>query len=384
MEVFELPLDACTHLTHRIKKICRDRGYNYRNYKAQVYRLLATDLGKVWARRRSIHRVLRDYGVADQRSDSWHLRRSEMMTASEITKAFKTASPSAKKELLMRKLDGPKAAGDSGPITACLWGTQFEPLAKEIYGDIQGGAEIVDTTCVVHPVYPFLGASPDGIVLTKDKMDYRWGKLVEFKCPISRKFTQESAIPDAYYHQMQMQMECCNIDECDYVEMQFKTCGRTEWNASDSPYRGVMVVYDDGKISYKPKEEDPDVWKSKIEGDEHRVVWWYLANIRIENVLRDPRWLTDRIDEFKEFWSMVLDCRRDPSRMEHYIPPTAPPEPQSAPPSEACVNQVPENGLSSARTMKLLLGPEPSQTTDLETPGPQSVPETPQTGHPQQ
>jgi putative phage-type endonuclease len=384
MEVFELPLDACTHLTHRIKKICRDRGYEYRNYKAQVYRLLATDLGKVWARRRSIYRVLRDYGVADQRSDSWHLRRSEMMTASEITKAFKTASPSAKKELLMRKLDGPKAAGDSGPITACLWGTQFEPLAKEIYGDIQGGAEIVDTTCVVHPIYPFLGASPDGIVLTKDKMDYRWGKLVEFKCPISRKFTQESAIPDAYYHQMQMQMECCNIDECDYVEMQFKTCGRTEWNASDSPYKGVMVVYDDGKISYKSKEEDPDVWKSKIEGDEHRVVWWYLANIRIDNVLRDPRWLTDRIDEFKEFWSMVLDCRRDPSRMEHYIPPTAPPAPPDDRPSVAGGNREPADSLLSGRTMIIHLGLESSETCDQETPGLQSSLETQQTGLPPQ
>jgi len=383
MEVFELPLDACTHLTHRIKKICRDRGYDYRNYKAQVYRLLATDLGKVWTRRRSIFKVLRDYGVADQRSDSWHLRRSEMMTASEITTAFKTASPSARKELLMRKLDGPKT-NDGGPITACLWGTQFEPIAKEIYGDIQGGAEIVDTTCVVHPVYPFLGASPDGIVLTRDKMDPRWGKLVEFKCPISRKFTQESAIPDGYYHQMQMQMECCNIDECDYVEMQFKTCGRTEWNATDSPYKGVLVVYDDGKIVYKPKEEDADEWKAKIEGDEHRVVWWYLGNIRIDNVPRDPRWLTDHIQEFRDFWEMVMVCRADPSKIEHYIPPTAPPEPQSAPPSEACANPAPENALSSGRTMKLLLGPEPSELTDLETPGSQSVPETPQTGHPQQ
>jgi len=379
MEVFDLPLDACTHLTHRIKKICRDRGYDYRNYKTQVYRLLATDLGKVWARRRSIHRVLRDYGVADQRSDSWHLRRSEMMTASEITKAFKTASPSAKKELLMRKLDGPKT-NDGGPITACLWGTQFEPLAKEIYGDIQGGAEIVDTTCVVHPIYPFLGASPDGIVLMKDKMDYRWGKLVEFKCPISRKFTQETPIPDAYYHQMQMQMECCNIDECDYVEMQFKTVGRTEWNTTESPYKGALVVYDDGRISYKPKEEDPDIWKSKIEGDEHRVVWWLLGNIRIDNVLRDPRWLSDHIDEFKEFWRMVQDCRRDPSRIEHYIPPTAPPAPPEPAPSVASGNPGLAGGSLIVRTMKLHLGTEVAETSDLETPEPQTSHESQQTG----
>jgi putative phage-type endonuclease len=381
MELFELPLDASTHLTHRIKTICRHRGYHYKHYKAQVYRLLATDLGKVWARRRSIHRVLRDYGTADQRSDSWHLRRSEMMTASEITKAFKTASPSARKELLMRKLEGPKPAGDNGPIAACVWGTQFEPLAKEIYGDIQGGAEIVDTTCVVHPIFKFLGASPDGIVLTKDKLDYRWGKLVEFKCPISRKFTQDTPIPDAYYHQMQMQMECCNIDECDYVEMQFKTSGRTEWTASDSPYKGVMVIYDNGNVVYKPKDEDPDTWKAKIEGDEHRIVWWYLGNIRIQNVPRDPRWLADHIQEFKDFWDMVLDCRRNPSKIESYMPSTVQPADPGAVLSVACGNPEPADALSSGRTMIIHLGPDVPETSDLETPGLQTSLETPQTEH---
>ena len=124
MEVFELPLDACTHLTHRIKTICRNRGYHYKNYKAQVHRLLATDLGKVWSRRRSVFKVLRDYGVADQRTDAWHAKRSEMITASEVTKAFKNATPGARRELLMRKIEGQKP-GDGGSMTACLWGTQF-------------------------------------------------------------------------------------------------------------------------------------------------------------------------------------------------------------------------------------------------------------------
>jgi putative phage-type endonuclease len=307
-----------------------------------------------------------------------------MMTASEITKAFKTASPSARKELLMRKLEGPKSGAESGPIAACVWGTQFEPLAKEIYGDIQGGAEIVDTTCVVHPIFKFLGASPDGIVLTKDKLDYRWGKLVEFKCPISRKFTQDTPIPDSYYHQMQMQMECCNIDECDYVEMQFKTSGRTEWNTSDSPYKGVMVIYDDGKVVYKPKDEDPDTWKAGIEGDEHRIVWWYLGNIRIQNVPRDPRWLSDHIQEFKEFWDMVLDCRRNPSRIEHYIPPTAPRDDPSSTLSVACENPGPADALSSGHTMIIHLGPEVPEMSDLETQGLQTSPETQQTGLQQQ
>jgi putative phage-type endonuclease len=187
-----------------------------------------------------------------------------MITASEVTKAFSAATPSGKRELLLRKLEGPKTEG-GGPIGACLWGTQFEPLAKKIYGDMQGGAEIVDTSCVQHPVYGFLGASPDGIVLTKDPLDYRWGKLVEFKCPISRVFTQTSTIPDAYYHQMQMQMECTGIHKCDYVEMQFKTGTQTAWRASTSPYKGVLAVYDNGKIVYMPDEErTPNEWKKTL------------------------------------------------------------------------------------------------------------------------
>ena len=368
MEIFELPQDVCTHLSRRIKTICWEKGYHYGTYKKQVHKLLATDLGKVWARRRSVYRVLRDFGVADQRSDSWHLRRSEMITASEVTKAFKTATPSGRKELLMRKLDGPKQT-QGGTMTACLWGTQFEPIAKEIYGDIQGGAEIVDTTCVVHPVHKFIGASPDGIVLMKDTMDARWGKLVEFKCPISRPFTQTSPIPNDYFHQMQMQMECCNIDECDYVEMQFKTCGKTEWLASASPYKGVFAVYDTGILDYKPKEMDFAVWRKTLEGDEMRVVYWTLNNIRIENVLRDPKWLPTYLPDLLAFWDIVAECRADPSKIESYIPTTAPPDVQSPAPAETRGSPG-RGGASSAAhttTIRLFLGePEPS---DLETPG---------------
>jgi len=358
MEVFELPLDQCTHLRKKIKQICVRHGYSFKHYQKQVYKLLDTYLGILWKRKRAVFRVLRDYGIADQRSEGWHQRRSEMITASEVTKAFKTASPSAKKELLMRKLEGPKESQGGTGIAACIWGTQFEPLAKEIYSDIQGGAEVVDTTCVVHPVHKFIGASPDGIVLMKDRLDYRWGKLVEFKCPISRKFTQESPIPNDYYHQMQLQMECTNIDECDYVEMEFKTCGKTEWTASTSPYKGVYAIYDNGKVDYKPKEMDYTVWRKSLEGEEFRILYWTLNNIRIENVRRDLNWMKEHLDDFIEFWKMVEDCRRDPSRIEHYIPTTVQPDAPSVPPLEVCESPKPASASSSERktTIRLFLG----------------------------
>jgi putative phage-type endonuclease len=355
MELFELPLEQCTHLTHLCKHICHEHQYSYKNFKRQVYKLFETDLGKVWSRRRKIFRVLRDYGKSDQRTEGWLQKRSEMITASEVSKAFRSATPSARYELLCSKVK-PRDTSGTGPIAACLWGTQFEPIAKNIYSDIQGGADILDVSCVQHRIHTFLGASPDGIVLTKDPTDIRWGRLVEFKCPISRQFSQESAVPDYYYHQMQLQMECTGIDECDYVEIQFKTCTQTQYkNYTKTPYKGIFVVYDNGQIAYKDDKEDFKQWKQSLEGDEYRIVYWTLENIRIKNIKRDFDWLEKHIDELREFWKIVHECRADPSKMEHYVPQTG----RRDVPSESLLvdvlSQEPEANLSSGRTMILRL-----------------------------
>jgi putative phage-type endonuclease len=354
MDIFELSLDNCTHLTNIIKYIAIEKGYSYTRYKRYVHHLLSTtDLGKLWTRRRRIFRVLRDYGKADQRSTAWLQKRSEMITASEITKAFKTATPSAKYELLSSKVN-PKEQGSGASITACLWGTQFEPIIKDIYGSIRG-ADIIDTTCVRHPKHSFLGASPDGIVLTKDVVDPQWGKLVEFKCPISRQFTQETPIPDYYYHQMQMQMECTGIDECDYVEAQFKTCSRNQYRESKAEYKGVFVVYDDGNIQYKSPDIDFNEWKNTLVGDEYRIIYWTLEKLCIKIVKRDFNWMSDHLIELQEFWNIVEECRKDPLKMEQYMPQTARRDVPSASLLVDVQSQEPEVGLSFGHTMKLRL-----------------------------
>lgn len=357
-EVFDL--DAVTRLNRRIRQVCREKGYSYKHYRKEVYALMSIpEVHTVWMRRRKINRLLKLYGKADQRSDAWLQKRGEMITASEVCKAFATASPSARKEMLMRKVYPKESAGQGQPsMTACLWGTQFEPLAKEIYSNLQGGANVVDTTCVVHPKYPFLGASPDGIVLMKNPLDPQWGKLVEFKCPISRKFTQDTAIPDAYYHQMQMQMECTGIDVCDYCEMQFVRCNQTDWKESKSPYKGVLAVYDSGEIVYKPTEADVKEWRKTLTDDEYRMVYWTLENIRIEQVAKDRAWLDTHIADLQSFWAIVQECRTDPSKMAQYIPKTDPlDDPSKTLAVETVLLPIPETkgGSSSARTMILHL-----------------------------
>ena len=250
-----------------------------------------------------------EYGVNDQRSEQWHTKRSEMITASEITKAFGDATPSARRELLLKKIEGNKPGESSGTNTACAWGTQFEPIAKDLYCKLNGGGEVVDTSCVVHPVHKFLGASPDGIYFPTSYSDPRWGKLIEFKCPISRKFDENTPVPDAYYHQMQLQMECANIDECDYVEMRFATLTQTQWLVSTYPHKGRFAVYDDGVLDYET--EYSPTWKARLKerGEEYRVVHWVLANWRLLTVQRDYTWLPTHLADLTSFWEEVQHHR---------------------------------------------------------------------------
>lgn len=354
-EVFENP-EFITRLNRRIRQICREQNKSYKLYRKEVYALFEIpEVHAVWVRRRKIHRLLKLYGKADQRTDAWLQKRGEMITASEVCKAFATASPSARKELLVRKVNPRETAGQGPSMTACLWGTQFEPLAKEIYANLQGGANVVDTSCVVHPKYPFLGASPDGIVLMKNPLDPDWGKLVEFKCPISRQFTQNTSIPDAYYHQMQMQMECTGIETCDYCEMQFVRCNQTAWNVSTSPYKGVLAVYDNGTIVYKPEGDSVSTWRKTLTEDEYRMVYWTLENIRIEAVPKDPNWLNKYLPDLEAFWAIVQECRADPSKMEQYVPRTDPPGDPSKTLAVEMESPETKGGSSSAHTMILHL-----------------------------
>jgi len=346
MDIFHLPLNT-THLRHQFKWLSYVRKMSFRQYSKQVYDVLEDPaMAKMWRRRRIVSRLLEKYGINDQRSQSWHQKRGEMITASEVTKAFKTATPSARREIMLKKVEGAKPGEGGGMNAACAWGTQFEPVAKYLYCKMNGGGSVIDTSCVVHPKHPFLGASPDGIYFAMDPTDPRWGKLIEFKCPISRKFDQTTPIPDAYYHQMQMQMECTDIDECDYVEMRFATFTKTDWLAHDAPFKGRFAVYDDGFVDYD--NENCQFWRARLleHGEDYRVVHWVLANWRVSTVPRDFNWLKDHIEEFQSFWEEVQNHKRNgtvPIKEEKALrlcdPPTDSRDVLGSPPVEVAANQ---------------------------------------------
>ena len=311
-DLFDANLQNISHVRHKIKRIAFDRGCSFKHLLRDINRALDGDLGTVWTRRRRIKHVLDKYGINDQRSMQWIAKRGEMITASEVTKAFRSATPSARYEILMRKIVGPKAPGTDLQPKALIWGTQFESIAKGLYEQFEG-VKIVDTSCVRHPKHSFLGASPDGIVLTPNPLDPRWGKLVEFKCPISRQFKEDSPVPEYYWHQMQMQMECTGIDTCDYVEFRFEQVPYTKWSESAATHKGAYVCVDDtGEVVYKPADLDYMTWiRTKVNPiyEDYQTVFWTLAQWRRVVVPRDYTWMSTHLEELTEFWQEVLRHR---------------------------------------------------------------------------
>lgn len=265
--------------------------------------------------------LIEQYGHNDQRTDAWHAKRSEMLTASEIWKTVKDSSPASRHEIVLSKLV-PRDSNSGGGARALVWGTQFEPIAKQIYEGLNG-VSVVDTSCIPHPDHAFLGASPDGILVSKDVSHPLYGHLIEIKCPISRDFDDSTQVPSAYFHQMQLQMACSGLNVCEYAEFKFKAMPYSEWLTTDAEYKSVYVVLEDGTVKYKDISDARSFsdWKDDVLCDvdmfQIQMVFWALTKYKIRTVDKDPEWLATNLPSFQETWSLVQKHRSEQSLPEH-------------------------------------------------------------------
>ena len=308
-----------THLQGRLKEfilMCQYLvpGLSWKKTKRLVYHtaetLLMGEVGRLWMRDRNFERVLRLYGMNDQRTAQWHAKRGEMVTASEVYRIFTT--PDARRDVMMRKLEPAVPSDGSNPIPALIWGTRFEPVAKKLY-EQETKCTILDVSCVQHPRYEFLGASPDGLIIPHDAADHkRYGRLVEFKCPMSRALKDE--IPIGYVHQMQMQMECTGIDECEYVEFRFKQFPYNEWSVAEGT-KGAFAVYENGKVDYDVEH---------CESEDCQMIYWVLTHMKKDFVPKDPNWISDHIDQLQTFWNEVLEHRKNGTKPQETKKPALP------------------------------------------------------------
>lgn len=104
---------------------------------------------------------------------------------------------------------------------ATYHGTKLEQIATMVY-EYRMNVKVEEFGLVKHPTIPFLGASPDGIIGKyklngKNKTKYV-GRMLEIKCPRSRQINDENPFDHIKYYwvQVQMQLECCQLSECDF------------------------------------------------------------------------------------------------------------------------------------------------------------------------
>ena len=266
---------------------------------------------------------LRNIPQPDQRTETWHKFRYNMITASNAYKAYGT--PSKQNELICEKckplsLEYTKSRYTDTPFH---WGTKFEPVSV-IYYEYIYETKIEDFGCLPHPKYPYIGASPDGINV--DPTSGLYGRMLEIKNPTTREIT---GIPkEEYWVQMQLQMEVCGLNHCDFLETKFSVYESKEafdedgdfYKSTDNQYKGIMVhfiVNDDNYYEYAPFQCSPEeyaLWEENIMKKHENDTWlkqiyWRLDYVSCVLVTRNEKWFQHTRHHLENIWKIIEEER---------------------------------------------------------------------------
>lgn len=274
--------------------------------------------------------ALKQIKQPQQKTKEWYEFRHGLISASNIYKVF--GSEPKQNELIYEKckpVDIPETTtGFINTESPLHWGNKYEPLTVMVY-EKRNQTKIADYGCIPHPKYPFIGASPDGI--NDDPTHRLYGRMVEIKNIVNREI---DGIPsEAYWTQMQMQMETCDLDECDFVETRFKqyTTSADFWLDIEQKERGIILYFvrrDSAPCpplyKYMPldivlEEQSVNEWIFNISNeinDEwilYETQYWYLDEFSCVLVRRNKKWFEFALPKIKETWDIIVK-----ERMEGY------------------------------------------------------------------
>ena len=184
--------------------------------------------------------------------------------------------------------------------------------------------------------------------------------MLEIKVPFRRFIKKKGNVkgeicPIYYWDQVQLQLECCDLDECDFWQ-----CTLCEYDNFDKflddtcktePFRSKITSFEKGcliqilpsdkilqhndehylnivheyaKFIHPPKiemtPEDCITWSNaeikKINETNpgytyDRTIYWYLKRAHCETIIRDKEWFNNNKHKFNELWSYITFVRSD-------------------------------------------------------------------------
>lgn len=287
-------------------------------------------------------KTLRSKPQPEQRTAEWYKFRHNLITASSAYKALLTGAEynqiiyeKCQPLTIPEKKDDIPSPTVVNVDTTLHWGQKFEPVSVMLY-EYMYCTKIEDFGCIQHDVYDFLGASPDGINIDINNPDF-YGRMLEIKNIVNREIT---GIPKMeYWVQMQLQMETCGLNECDFFETRFKeyenedeyfgdsnsnehfTVHINSDDVNDKCYKGVIMYFSqNGKPVYKYSpininKEDFEKWETDMHEEmdnssEESISWirniyWYLEEYSCVLVLRNKSWFDAAIPILTDTWEVI-------------------------------------------------------------------------------
>ena len=251
----------------------------------------------------------------DQRTPEWYEFRYKHLTASNIWKTF--ISESTRNQLIFEKcqpLNGEKYSGNVSLTSPMHWGQKYEPLSIMLYNEIYA-TKVSDFGCIPHrnPELEFLAASPDGINTLESSK--RYGRMLEVKNIVNREINGNPKME--YWVQMQLQMEVCDLNECDFLETRFKEYSDiNEFEADlETPHKGLIMLFMNSsgqpKYEYAPLSVSiSDQWQEEMMEKNQHLMWikniyWKLDQLSCVLVLRNKMWFSSVIPQLKEIWQVI-------------------------------------------------------------------------------
>jgi len=278
---------------------------------------------------------LKEIPQAKQKSVEWNNARNNLLTASNIWKIFSSEAQYNSfiyekcKPMDENKIDYMNANTNS----SLHWGIKYEPVTIMIYEDMYK-TKIDEFGCIPHEKYNFIGASPDGINCDPTNK-LLFGRMLEIKNIYNREIT--GTPKEEYWIQTQIQMETCDLDECDFVETRIKEYENEEkfYQDTEHDYKGVILYFIkrttpiNNNITssinlpfykYMPLETEKD--KNTIDKwikdtkllyrDEYvlfNTLYWYLDEFSCVLIKRNRLWFESALPKIKEVWNIILKER---------------------------------------------------------------------------
>lgn len=231
---------------------------------------------------------------------------------------------------------------------ACSWGVKYEQAACDIYM-LMKNTIVIEFGLLAHDTIPWLSASPDGVTVD--------GTMLEIKCPFRRKITGVPLF--VYWTQCQLQLEVCDLEVCDFFEVELMEVATISELIDDDlsekvpEYKGCLIqietipdelenrkfIYPDRKLINDPvalnnwaiettmrtiETQNLEVLQqtenlitcrdTRYKRCNFRTIYWKTQTISNVPIHRDREWMKNVQPIMKEKWDEIMKFK------DNYVP----------------------------------------------------------------